>query len=239
MDTGWIKIHRSILKWEWIDTPNTLLVFIHLLLTVNWEDGRWRGIEVKKGQRVTSLSKLAQECGLSLRSLRTSLNHLKATHEITHDGHKNFSLITVTKFNEYQSIDTQSDTRPTYSRHTTDNNIRKKEYKNNKKEEESGENSPPKPSPSEIFLQFVSDVRTKSEKYEKLVYELNLRTRLEDSKVRAELDKFVNYWTEKNQTGKKERWQMQPTFETQKRLTTWFSNITKYQEKSSKGAFIS
>lgn len=43
-----------------------------------------------------------------------------------------------------------------------------------------------------------------------------------------ELAKFVNYWTEKNHSGTKERWQLERTFEVKRRLATWFSNVNKF-----------
>lgn len=38
-----------------------------------------------------------------------------------------------------------------------------------------------------------------------------------------EVQSFERYWTEKNSTGKKERWEKQETFEVDRRLVTWFS----------------
>lgn len=40
--------------------------------------------------------------------------------------------------------------------------------------------------------------------------------------VWSEIKKFERYWTEKNQTGTKERWQKQDTFEVDRRLSKWF-----------------
>ena len=37
----------------------------------------------------------------------------------------------------------------------------------------------------------------------------------------AMIDKFINYWTQKNANGKKELWQMQKVFDVPKRLATW------------------
>lgn len=49
--------------------------------------------------------------------------------------------------------------------------------------------------------------------------------------VRAELEKFVNYWTELNKSGTKERWELQPTFEVDRRLRTWFGKAGQFQAK--------
>ena len=40
---GWIKLHRQILDWEWYDDINVKVLFLHLLLTANYEDKKWQG----------------------------------------------------------------------------------------------------------------------------------------------------------------------------------------------------
>ena len=52
LEGGFILLHRSILRWEWYGDLNTARLFIHLLLTVNYEPQRWQGIAVERGQRV-------------------------------------------------------------------------------------------------------------------------------------------------------------------------------------------
>ena len=44
LEGGFILLHRSILRWEWYGDLNTARLFIHLLLTVNYEPQRWQGI---------------------------------------------------------------------------------------------------------------------------------------------------------------------------------------------------
>ena len=79
LEGGFILLHRSILRWEWYGDLNTARLFIHLLLTVNYEPQRWQGIAVERGQRVASLAKLADETGLTVKQVRTALEHLKRT----------------------------------------------------------------------------------------------------------------------------------------------------------------
>lgn len=109
---GWVKLYKKITQWEWYKDVNTYKLFTHLLLTVNNEDSEWRGIKILRGQRVSSLRNLAEECGLTLRQLRTSLDHLKATQEVTqnatHDRHSSFSLFTLKNYSDYQQSDTKS-----------------------------------------------------------------------------------------------------------------------------------
>lgn len=50
--------------------------------------------------------------------------------------------------------------------------------------------------------------------------------------VWAEIQKFYTYWTERNKTGKKKRWEMEKTFEVDRRLSTWFSKIKAFENKA-------
>lgn len=45
------------------------------------------------------------------------------------------------------------------------------------------------------------------------------------SLVEREFKKFHIYWTELNPSGKKQRWELQKTFEVKRRLLTWFTNV--------------
>jgi hypothetical protein len=46
--------------------------------------------------------------------------------------------------------------------------------------------------------------------------------------ARAEIKKFVAYWTEKNQIGTKQRWEQEKTFEIKRRLNTWFQKANQF-----------
>lgn len=46
--------------------------------------------------------------------------------------------------------------------------------------------------------------------------------KVEKAAIWGEIQKFYFYWTEKNGTGTKQRWQTERTFEVDRRLATWF-----------------
>ena len=110
MDFGFIKLHRKIKNWDWIDEPNTFCLFIHLLLNANFEDKKWRGINIKRGEFLTSLSKLSKITGLSMQQVRTALNKLKSTQEITIQSTKLNTFIKLTNYNLYQEKNIDSNT---------------------------------------------------------------------------------------------------------------------------------
>jgi len=50
----------------------------------------------------------------------------------------------------------------------------------------------------------------------------------------TEVLKFIEYWTEPNKSGTKERWQTEKTFEVGRRLKTWFRNYEKFNPINNK-----
>lgn len=103
-DPGFIKISRNILEWEWYSDPCTKSVFIHCILKANWRDKTWKGVKIKRGQFVTSLATLAEETGLSVKNVRTALDHLKATNELAIETSPKGRVITVKNYAKYQDV---------------------------------------------------------------------------------------------------------------------------------------
>lgn len=118
--SGWIKIYRKLLKWEWYNDKNCRLLFIHCLLMANHEDAKWRGVDIKKGSFISSLGNLSQSSGLTIRELRTALTKLKSTNELTSQGHAEYTVFTVVNYNSYQSSDTPIDKPKTSKRQASD-----------------------------------------------------------------------------------------------------------------------
>lgn len=104
---GWIKLHRSLIKWEWYDDINVKVTFLHLLLSANHAPKKWRGIDIGRGQLWTSIGNLAKEIGLSEKQIRNSLKKLESTREISIKGASKGTMITVCKYDSYQ--DTKED----------------------------------------------------------------------------------------------------------------------------------
>jgi len=101
---GWIKLHRQFLDWEWYNDIPTKVLFVHLLLKANSTDNNWRGNFIKRGQFFTSLGHLSDETGLTVKQIRGSLQKLKNTKEITIEGASNGTMVTISKYDSYQSI---------------------------------------------------------------------------------------------------------------------------------------
>lgn len=124
-----VKLYKKMLDWEWYQDVNTKVLFLHCLLKAEWYSGSWQGIHYEPGQFITSLPRLSKETGLTIQQVRTALKHLISTGELTDHQQANARVITVLKWNEYQSINRQlTDDQQTANRQLT----ACKEYKNNK-----------------------------------------------------------------------------------------------------------
>ncbi len=120
---GWIQLHRKFLEWEWYEDNNTKVLFIHCLLKANHKDKKWRGKVIERGSFITSYAKLSQETGLSVRNVRTCLNNLEATREVTRQSTNDSTTLTICNYDTYQNADQQSDMRsdtPTDKRATNE-----------------------------------------------------------------------------------------------------------------------
>ena len=136
MSTGWIKLHRQLLDWEWYDDINTKCLFLHCLLRANHSDTEWRGHKIKRGQFLTSLDTLRRETGLSVSQIRTSLKKLISTSELTSKSQARSTIITVLSYDSHQGNDKPVDTQvagksqASDTQIATDKNVITKECKN-------------------------------------------------------------------------------------------------------------
>lgn len=136
---GFIKLHRQITEWEWYQDVNTKSVFIHLLLNACYDECRFMGQSVERGQYITSISRLSSDLNISARQVRTALTRLEKTGEIdTHATNKR-TLVTISNYGSYQIDERKTRKKPTSKRQADDTQttdiskkVRKKEKKNNK-----------------------------------------------------------------------------------------------------------
>lgn len=133
-------------------------LFLYLLLNANYKDVVWRGVTIKRGQLITSRDKMCKDLRLTDRKIRTCLSRLKTTGEISIKATNKYSVITICKYDEYQSDDVinrpaeRPAERLTNDLQTTDKttsqtttstevkNIRSKEYNIKDIKQESGSN---------------------------------------------------------------------------------------------------
>lgn len=144
MMEGWIKIHRSLLDWEWYQDTNCVRLALHFLLKANYQPKKWKGIIIDRGQLVTTRGQLSEETGLSEMQIRTAIDKLDNCGFITKSGTRKYTIITVCNYDLYQQAQDgfdngcqPTDNQQTTSKQPTDNQqiTTTKEYKKERIEE--------------------------------------------------------------------------------------------------------
>ena len=149
---GFILLYRQITEWEWYQNPNTFRVFLHCLLMANFTDGRFEGMDIKRGQFVTSLPSLSKQTRLSIQQVRTALDHLKSTGEITDYSTSKYRVITVVKYDQYQIDNRQNNSQSTGNQQASNSQStgEQQQYKKNNKNNNDKKNN------NELFDRFWS-----------------------------------------------------------------------------------
>ena len=130
---GWVKLHRSILEWEWWDEPNTTRLFIYCILKANPADKQWHGQTIERGSFVTSINTLAKDTGMTVQQTRTALNRLISTNNLTSKSTNKITKITICGYERYQEVQQtkqqanqqtlqQTDNKPITNQQQTNNN---------------------------------------------------------------------------------------------------------------------
>ena len=133
-EKGYFPLWRKITEWGWYRNGNTMRVFLHLLLLSNHKERNYMTYRIFPGQCVTGRKKLSADLGLSEQSIRTALNHLKSTNELTSKNYNKFSIITINNYSKYTiSTSESTNNQPAINQQlTTPKNV--ENYKNDKKE---------------------------------------------------------------------------------------------------------
>lgn len=169
---GFVKLNRSIMNCEWFEDNNTLAVLVRLTLSAEWQDTTYKGVELKRGQLVTTIPKIAQSNQLTVQQTRTILDRLKSTGIITVKSTPKFSIITL------NNVDCNSENNSQINRQSAENqqteqqtnNIPTLLYKENKNIRSSEEGGA---AVSDILKEAVSEYNAICKSLEPFTAELN------------------------------------------------------------------
>jgi len=260
MKETYVRLFTKFLSWEWYDDANTMRVFLHLLLKAEPRDTRWRGKKIKRGQVAVSIRKLAEELHLSVRNIRTSLGHLQATHEVTQKITQQTTIITICKYDSYNTqvsrsdtaSDTVSDTRPTQCRHTTDTpqisqskedkEVLEEVVDTSKEQKESGVKKNKLNNNNIIYNNIIQEKEKEKEKEssaEKNLADLKKRQKkfyeslvpFLDEFGKDMLRQFYDYWSEPTRSKKRMKMEIETTWDTHRRLLYWQRREEEYGNK--------
>lgn len=125
--SGYIKLHRSILDWEWWDDHNATRLLIFLLAAANYRDKKWKGITVKRGSVVISWDGLSERLGLSVQKCRTAMQKLEIAGEVTRKATNKYQVVSLVKWDKLQSdedkLTSNLTDKPTDKQQTNNNQI--------------------------------------------------------------------------------------------------------------------
>lgn len=135
MSNGYIKLHRQLKDWEWYTDGPVKTLFLHFLLSANYKEKRWRGYVIPRGYLITGREKLSVETGLSEMQIRLAMKKLIKTGEISVRATNKFSVVKINKFDMYQAVNSDVNTRVEFSENKPDNQqiTTTKKEKNNAK----------------------------------------------------------------------------------------------------------
>lgn len=242
-EIGWIKLHRKIWENPYMRRPAYLAIWIWILthaehgrrydaIKHKWTDKDeaslktilWRGKKrpIRKGEFTFGCYQIAAETGVPRGTVERVIKVLKSEEQIEVETTSKFSLGRVKNWEQYQDGEEQSEERMRNKRGADEEQVRTiKEYQEeeNEKNEKNGE--------SELALTPQTETRdffSNISKQEQVI-SFFVEKGLPEEAARREINKFIAYWTEPNGTGRKERWQLEKTFEIRRRLLTWLSRV--------------
>ena len=144
MNQGWVKLYRSGLDNELFKNSTTWHVWTYCLLKATHKPTKvligGKSILLQPGQFIFGRKKASEETKLTERKIRTSLEHLKNTQNLTITSTNKYSIITLINWDSYQSDTSNSDPKtdqlPTSYRPATDHIQECKECKECKDDQE-------------------------------------------------------------------------------------------------------
>lgn len=230
MDGGWIKIHSKILKWEWFDDPGMVAMWVYILLSANWEDRKWHGITIPRGSFITSRAKLAESVGLTVQKVRTCLEKLKSTSEITIESTNKYTIITVCKYDDYQvnekkvqPAEQPAEQQTNNHQITTTADIKDNIYNINTNAHT-----------REDDWRFVSSVRksllgfdkNRIAEYKREIFQKEVAALAEIVGMpEKEQEGFVSWWTEHSLGSEKIKAEFEVAFDMESRMRNWMSRV--------------
>ena len=204
-----VQIHKKIKEWGWYTDMATCKLFFHILLSANYKKVNWRWHKIQPWQFITSLDHLAIESWLSTQQVRTALDKLISTNEITKQSTSLYTILTLNNWETYNTPDNKPITNEQQTNNkpitTTNNNYT--EYKENK--EYNTEIVALQPNEYQISISYLKNIENEqipeyAENYQ------------------DEWIKFCYYWSEKWRTWKI-RAEWEKTFEIKRRFYNWLS----------------
>ena len=205
--SGWIKLHRKINDNPILKkgkTYSSFEAFIWLLLRANFDEAKVVvGSEiyiVKKGEMITSQKKLCKQFNWGNTRLRTFLRLLKNDGMIDFKSNTKLTQIILLNWDSYQDSKSQTNIKQITNKSQPNTKKKNKEVKKNKEK----------------------DINIRENEFinKSVAAGLKILPNPHPTVVEA----FCDYWTERNVSGRKMRFELGNTFDIGRRLKRWIRN---------------
>jgi hypothetical protein len=121
MESGYVKLSRSLGQNWLLRHPKALSVFILFLVEAQWKPRKYATkygvIDLDAGQCLTALRPLAKRLDMSVKEIRHALKLLIGAHTIKIETTPNYSIITLVNWRQYQTNDDEGHTQGTPRAH--------------------------------------------------------------------------------------------------------------------------
>ncbi len=129
--SDWIKVHRRLLSSDVWENPQTLKVWMWLLLKANFKDKQasikvgtgFEDVLVKRGKVLFGRKSAAKELKMSESATYRSIKKLSSIGKITVKSNSHYSIITICKYEHYQSQKEDSEQHLNNNRTTSEQHL--------------------------------------------------------------------------------------------------------------------
>lgn len=139
MDRGYIKLWRKSLHDGWIKNHAVWIFWTYCLMKATHKEYNAmigaQIIPLLPGQFVFGLYKAAEETGLSVQQIRTSIKFLEKSENLTSKATNKYSIISIINWHIYQSQENENNNqinKPITNKQQTNNNIQEQKNKRTK-----------------------------------------------------------------------------------------------------------
>lgn len=106
---GFLQLsRRAVLDFGWSDEPAMFSLFHHLLFNAAYKDCDWHGVKLKRGQVIFGRQEWAKRTGISEQSLRTCINRLKSTGQLTSESTNKFTILTIVNYEDFVGCEAEA-----------------------------------------------------------------------------------------------------------------------------------
>lgn len=226
MEKGFIKISRKFFEHRYWNEPREFSraeAWIDLIVSARFEAAivllNGRDVEVRRGELIASRRFLENRWKWSNTKVDNFLKMLEESQMLTRRNAKGNTILTLCNYDNYNYVNATENAKGTPQRRQlnaigTPNNKKGKESKEGKEDCLCAESAPTDPQ-----KQFFDSLIPFLGKYGK-------------ETLRA----FYDYWSELNKSKTKMRWQMEKTWETERRIEYWVRRENEFKTKQANGA---